>query len=107
MKRFPLFRFCAVSCLGLAALGCNDAAPNSKPDPVPVTTNESPGLIEVFSANAAIDTAGRFFQTMGHMTLPQIHAVVQEIFTGLLFISRPRYMHWMRRAETRFHQLRI
>jgi len=41
------------------------------------------------------------------LTLPQIHAIVQEIFTGLLFISRPRYMTWMRQAETRFHQLRL
>jgi SRSO17 transposase len=41
------------------------------------------------------------------LTLPQVRAIVQEIFTGLLFISRPRYMHWMRQAETRFHQLRI
>jgi len=41
------------------------------------------------------------------LTLPQVGAIVQEIFTGLLFISRPRYMHWMRQAETRFHQLRI
>jgi len=41
------------------------------------------------------------------LTLPQACAIVQEIFTGLLFISRPRYMHWMRQAETRFHQLRI
>lgn len=41
------------------------------------------------------------------LTLPQLCAIVQEIFTGLLFISRPRYMHWMRQAETRFHQLRI
>jgi SRSO17 transposase len=41
------------------------------------------------------------------LTFPQARALVQEIFTGLLFISRPRYMHWMRQAETRFHQLRI
>ena len=41
------------------------------------------------------------------LTLPQVRAIVQEIFTGLLFISRPRYMTWMRQAETRFHQLRI
>ena len=40
-------------------------------------------------------------------TLPQVRAIVQEIFTGLLFISRPRHMHWMRQAETRFRQLRI
>jgi SRSO17 transposase len=41
------------------------------------------------------------------LTLPQIRAIVQEIFTGLLFLSRPQYMHWMRQAEHRFHQLRI
>jgi SRSO17 transposase len=41
------------------------------------------------------------------LTFPQARAFVQEIFTGLLFISRPRYMQWMRQAEQRFHQLRI
>jgi len=33
--------------------------------------------------------------------------VRQEISTGLLFISRPGYMHWMKQAEQRFRQLRI
>jgi SRSO17 transposase len=41
------------------------------------------------------------------LTFPQARAFVQEIFTGLLFISRPRYMQWMKQAEQRFHQLRI
>jgi SRSO17 transposase len=41
------------------------------------------------------------------LTFPQIRAFVQEIFTGLLFISRPQYMRWMKQAEQRFHQLRI
>jgi SRSO17 transposase len=41
------------------------------------------------------------------LTFPQARAFVQEIFTGLLFISRPQYMRWMREAEQRFHQLRI
>ena len=41
------------------------------------------------------------------LTLPQIRAFVQEIFTGLLMISRPQYMRWMHQAEQRFHQLRI
>jgi SRSO17 transposase len=41
------------------------------------------------------------------LTFPQTRAFVQEIFTGLLFISRPQYMRWMREAELRFHQLRI
>ena len=41
------------------------------------------------------------------LTFPAVRAIVQEIFTGLLFISRPRYMQWMRQAERRFHQLRI
>ena len=41
------------------------------------------------------------------LTFPQVRAFVQEIFTGLLFISRPRYMHWMKQAEQRFRQLRI
>ena len=41
------------------------------------------------------------------LTFPQARAFVQEIFTGLLFISRPQYMQWMKQAEQRFHQLRI
>jgi len=41
------------------------------------------------------------------LTFPQARAFVQEIFTGLLFASRPRYMQWMKRAEQRFRQLRI
>jgi hypothetical protein len=41
------------------------------------------------------------------LTFPQARAFVQEIFTGLLFISRPQYMRWMREAEQRLHQLRI
>jgi len=41
------------------------------------------------------------------LTFPQVRAFVQEIFTGLLMISRPQYMRWMKQAEQRFHQLRI
>ena len=41
------------------------------------------------------------------LTFPQVRAFVQEIFTGLLFVSRPRYMQWMKQAEQRFLQLRI
>ena len=41
------------------------------------------------------------------LTFPQARAFVQEIFTGLLFVSRPQYMRWMKEAEQRFHQLRI
>jgi SRSO17 transposase len=41
------------------------------------------------------------------LTFPQARAFVQEIFTGLLFVSCPRYMQWMRQAEHRFRQLRI
>ena len=41
------------------------------------------------------------------LTFPQARAFVQEIFTGLLFVSRPRYMTWMKQAEQRFRQLRI
>ena len=41
------------------------------------------------------------------LTFPQARAFVQEIFTGLLFVSRPQYMQWMRQAEQRFRQLRI
>jgi SRSO17 transposase len=41
------------------------------------------------------------------LTFPQARAFVQEIFTGLLFISRPRYLQWMKQAEQRFRQLRM
>jgi SRSO17 transposase len=41
------------------------------------------------------------------LTFPQVRAFVQEIFTGLLFISRPRFMQWMNQAAPRFRQLRI
>jgi SRSO17 transposase len=41
------------------------------------------------------------------LTFPQARAFVQEIFTGLLFVSRPRYMQWMKQAEGRFRQLRM
>jgi hypothetical protein len=41
------------------------------------------------------------------LAFPQARAFVYEIFTGLLFISRPRYMQWMKQAEQRFRQLRI
>lgn len=46
-------------------------------------------------------------RTGPRLTFPQVRAFVQEIFTGLLMISRPTYMRWMREAEQRFHQLRI
>jgi len=41
------------------------------------------------------------------LTFPRARAFVQEIFTGLLFISRPHYMRWMKQAEHRLRQLRI
>jgi len=41
------------------------------------------------------------------LTFSQARAFVQEIFTGLLFVSRPRYMQWMKQAERRFTQLRM
>ena len=46
-------------------------------------------------------------RTGPRLTFPQARAFVQEIFTGLLFVSRPRYMHWMKQAEQRFRQLRM
>lgn len=43
------------------------------------------------------------------LTFPQVHAVVQEIFTGLLIASRPRYEAWFRAGQEylRNHPLRI
>jgi SRSO17 transposase len=40
------------------------------------------------------------------LTFPAVRAIVQEIFTALLFAAKPRYMHWMERAQQKL-QLRI
>jgi SRSO17 transposase len=40
------------------------------------------------------------------LTFPAVRAVVQEIFTALLFAQKPRYMHWMEQAKHKL-QLRI
>ena len=40
------------------------------------------------------------------LTFPAVRAIVQEIFTALLFAAKPRYMHWMNQAK-RALQLRI
>ena len=40
------------------------------------------------------------------LTFPAIRAIVQEVFTGLLFASRPRYMKWLNDAQTKYY-LRI
>ena len=40
------------------------------------------------------------------LTFPAVRAVVQEIFTALLFAQKPRYMHWMEQAKRNL-QLRI
>lgn len=42
----------------------------------------------------------------GGLTFPAVHAIVQEIFTALLFAAKPRYMHWMEQAKRNL-QLRI
>ncbi len=34
-------------------------------------------------------------RTKPPLTLPAIRAVLQEIFTGLLFVTKPRYMEWL------------
>jgi SRSO17 transposase len=33
------------------------------------------------------------------LTFPQVHAIVQEIFTGLLFITRDRYWTWLQHGR--------
>jgi SRSO17 transposase len=58
-------------------------------------------------AYAFVQTERRRPRAGPGLTFPQARAFVQEIFTGLLMISRPQYMRWMREAEQRFHQLRI
>jgi len=40
------------------------------------------------------------------LTFPALRAIVQEIFTGLLFASRPRYLTWLQAAQGKY-QLRI
>lgn len=40
------------------------------------------------------------------LTFPAVRAIVQEIFTALLFAAKPRYMHWMEQAKHNL-QLRI
>jgi SRSO17 transposase len=40
------------------------------------------------------------------LTFPAVRAIVQEIFTALLFAQKPRYMHWMEQAKREL-QLRI
>jgi SRSO17 transposase len=40
------------------------------------------------------------------LTFPAVRAIVQEIFTALLFAAKPRYMHWMEQAKRNL-QLRI
>lgn len=40
------------------------------------------------------------------LTFPAIRAIVQEVFTGLLFASRPIYVKWLNEAQARYH-LRI
>jgi SRSO17 transposase len=38
------------------------------------------------------------------LTFPAVRAIVQEIFTALLFAAKPRYMHWMEQAK---HELQL
>jgi SRSO17 transposase len=45
-------------------------------------------------------------RTNGGLTFPAVRAIVQEIFTALLFAAKPRYMHWMEEAKRNL-QLRI
>lgn len=40
------------------------------------------------------------------LTFPAVRAIVQEIFTALLFAAKPRYMQWMEQAKRNL-QLRI
>jgi hypothetical protein len=40
-----------------------------------------------------------------HLTLPQVRAVIQEVLTAHLFITRPDYLRWM--LELKDVELRI
>jgi SRSO17 transposase len=48
----------------------------------------------------------RMRRTNGGLTFPAVRAIIQEIFTALLFAAKPRYMHWMQEAKRNL-QLRI
>jgi SRSO17 transposase len=48
----------------------------------------------------------RMRHSSGGLTFPAVRAIVQEIFTALLFAAKPRYMHWMEEAKRNL-QLRI
>jgi len=41
------------------------------------------------------------------VTFPGVRAIVQEMFTGLMFAARSRYLDWMHQAKQRLLQLRI
>ena len=41
------------------------------------------------------------------LTFPQVRAITQDVFTGRLVASRPRYLEWMHQAQQRFRQLRM
>src|SRR5712691_10115968 len=36
------------------------------------------------------------------LTFPALRAIVQEVFTGLLFASRPRYLTWLQTAQAKY-----
>lgn len=48
----------------------------------------------------------RMRRSSAGLTFPAVRAIVQEIFTALLFAAKPRYMHWMEEAKRNL-QLRI
>ena len=57
-------------------------------------------------AHAFIQAERRRPQRGPALTFPAVRAIVQEIFTALLFAAKPRYMHWMDQARQKL-QLRI
>jgi SRSO17 transposase len=54
-------------------------------------------------AHAYIQRERKRHGTTG-LTFPAVRAIVQEIFTALLFAAKPRYMHWMEQAK---HELQL
>lgn len=36
------------------------------------------------------------------LTFPALRAIVEEVFTGLLFASRPRYVTWLQTAQAKY-----
>jgi SRSO17 transposase len=55
---------------------------------------------------AFLQTERRTPSTGSCLTFPAVRAIAQEVFTGLLFASRPHYVKWLNEAQAKYY-LRI